>query len=218
MMRHSRAATGVVFFVVTSLSGYAEDGLSLPPSVHRNSTYTVSQNAPQQIPSRRNVVPASFEQPAVLTQPGSQGSGFPSLKRRPESDVSANSSSEKSFGPLVTTSASLAVVLGLFAGLVWLSRKYGNGGIAQSAVPNDVLKNLGSTMIDARTRVTLLQCGNRIIVMAQTQGGVHPLAEITDPAEVDRLVASCTGQSHESFAEALHQAAPRDTGGLFASA
>jgi flagellar biosynthetic protein FliO len=167
----------------------------------------------------QSVAPASFETstPQAHKPESLANSGFPTLARpnsNPQSAAKDATSTSKSFGPLVTTGFSLVVVLGLFAGLVWVTRRYGNGSMTQTGVPSDVMKSLGSTAIDARTRVTLLRCGNRIIVMAQTASGVHPLSEITDPAEVQRLTAMCNGetvsqgslQGEPTFAEALRQA------------
>ncbi|NND99494.1 MAG: flagellar biosynthetic protein FliO [Pirellulaceae bacterium] len=153
--------------------------------------------------NRQVVAQTNYESTAT---PIAATPSFPSLAPRSHDDVvPAEGSKSKSFGPLITTSFSLVVVLGLFAGLVWITRRYGNGSMTQGAIPSDVMKSLGSTPIDARTRVTMLLCGNRIIVMAQTASGVHPLSEITDPAEVHRLTAACTGQAHPSFAETLRQ-------------
>jgi flagellar biosynthetic protein FliO len=167
----------------------------------------------------RSVAPASYE---TSTQPDQNpqslaNSGFPSLVSPAATEQATTehaSATRKSFGPLVPPGFSLVVVLGLFAGLVWVTRRYGNGSMTQTGIPSDVMKSLGSTAIDARTRVTLLRCGNRIIVMAQTASGVHPLSEISDPAEVQRLTSMCNGEtvspasleSEPTFAEALRQA------------
>lgn len=170
--------------------------------------------SPRQRPSL-GVAQATYRvptQPTPVSESVSE-SGFPALVHPTATDQAAaekSASASKSFGPLVTTGCALAVVLGLFAGLVWLTRRYGNGSMTQTGIPSEVMKSLGSTPIDARTRVTLLRCGNRIIVMAQTATGVHPLSEITDPVEVQRLTAMCNGESvsqvEPTFAEALRHA------------
>ena len=113
--------------------------------------------------------------------------------------------------PMVSVVSSLTIVLGLFGGLVFLARKFGHGNVTAGSLPNDVLQSLGSTAVDARTRVTMFRCGRRIIVAAQTAGGIHPLCEITDPQEVHELTAVCTGQSQASFAETLKAAQQRES-------
>ncbi|TWU57437.1 FliO/MopB family protein [Rubripirellula reticaptiva] len=105
--------------------------------------------------------------------------------------------------PAVTVTSSLAVVLGLFAAMVWLTRKFGSRSIAPGAIPRDVVEHLGSSPIDARTRLTMIRCGSRILVLSQTATEVRQLSEITDPEEVRRLTAACLGDSKRNFASTL---------------
>ncbi|WP_419580624.1 FliO/MopB family protein [Stieleria magnilauensis] len=98
-------------------------------------------------------------------------------------------------GPVVTTVSSLLVVLAVFGGLVWISRRYGSSGTLAGALPEDVLRNLGSAAIDAKTRVTFLKVGARILVIGQTPSGdPQTLSEITEPDEVARLTNRCLGR------------------------
>ena len=134
--------------------------------------------------------------------------GFPSLKRSArdgshEQPTEPNSATSRLTGPAITVGFSLVVVLGLFAGLVWMTRKFGTRGMSQGALPKEVLEGLGSMPIDARTRITLVRCGHRILVIAQTPAGVQPLSEIVDPEEVRELTAQCLGNSKQAFASAL---------------
>ncbi len=159
----------------------------------------------------------------VTDRAGSAGE-FPSLAPVAE-QAEANPQPGGFATPLVTVVSSLAIVLGLFAGLVCLTRKFGRGNIRAGSMPSDVLQTLGSTAIDGRTRVTMLRCGSRIIVAAQTASGIHPLCEITDPREVHELTVACTGASPASLAK-TGQAAQTSTtsepiqrrGRLFATA
>ena len=54
--------------------------------------------------------------------------------------------------PTITVASALAVVLGLFAALVWGSRRFGGGTIQKGSLPKEVMQPLGSTALDARTR------------------------------------------------------------------
>lgn len=133
-------------------------------------------------------------------------SAFPTLRDQADASHSGaiEPKSSRAFsGPAITVTSSLAVVLGLFAALVWMTRRFGSRGINQGALSGEVLQNLGTTPIDPRTRVTLLRCGNRILVLAQTATGVQPLAEITDPEEVRHLTATCLGDAGRSFVSTL---------------
>ncbi|MFK8113037.1 MAG: FliO/MopB family protein [Rubripirellula sp.] len=187
--------------------------------------------------------PASTPEPRKAANSKPANLGFPSLA--PRTQTSANSSdaetaSSKVAGPAVTVTSSLAVVLGLFAGLVWLTRKYGSRTLGVGAIPKDVLQSLGSTQIDSRTRISMLRCGSRILVVSQTTNGMQTLAEVTDPEEVRELTAACLGDSKKMFANTLesiererpddgfagtaavdrpaHQQTPRERGRLFATA
>ena len=132
---------------------------------------------------------------------------FPAFSPRGDdhasSDAPLGDQSSKIAVPALTVTSSLAVVLGLFAGLVWLTRKFGARSMNQGTVPKEVLSSLGSTPIDARTRITMLRCGTRILVVAQTATGLHPLSEITDPDEVRQLTAACIGDSRHTFDSTL---------------
>lgn len=166
---------------------------------------------------------------------------FPDLPLRSRSHAQeANGSSDSSptpkiNGSLITICSSLAVVLGLFAGLVWISRKFGSGGGNSGALPKEVFQTLGSAAIDSRNRITMIRCGNRILVLSQNSQGIQPISEITSPEEVRQLTAACVGDSKKAFVATLQSIeqeraqqgfvggqpevpTPRSRGRLFASA
>jgi flagellar biogenesis protein FliO len=159
---------------------------------------------------------------AVSVEPTSASAQtFPAFARRGNDQVLSDAplgDQSKIAVPAVTVTSSLAVVLGLFAGLVWLTRKYGSRSMNQGAVPKEVLKSLGSTPIDSRTRITMLRCGNRILVVAQTASGLHPLSEITDPEEVRELTAACLGDSKHKFNSTLQSVEAEKTNSGFVDA
>lgn len=134
---------------------------------------------------------------------------FPTLNPRSTDAASDQEPSNKSANkskiatPTITVASSLAVVLGLFAALVWGSRKLGNGTIHGKAIPKEVIQSLGSLPLDPRTRITMLRCGNRVLVLAQAAGNTQTLCEINDPAEVRDLTAACLGDAKHDFATAL---------------
>ena len=49
----------------------------------------------------------------------------------------------------------------------------------------------------------MVRCGNRVLILAQSATGVHPLSEISEPDEVRHLTAACLGNSKKSFDSAL---------------
>ncbi len=183
----------------------------------------------------------SRQQTASLEYHAKPTGSFPELKRGSISSENETGRDEDSnaapkvSGSLVTICSSLAVVLGLFAGFVWINRKFGSGSSNHGAIPKEVVQPLGSTPIDSRNRLTMIRCGNRILVLAQNAQGVQPIAEITSPDEVRELTAACLGDSKRAFASTLQsieqeragdgflgepvvQPSPRARGRLFASA
>ncbi|MCG8651161.1 MAG: flagellar biosynthetic protein FliO [Pirellulales bacterium] len=149
--------------------------------------------------------------------PAASAPAFPMLNpSQPDSDTNTTGPSHSSriAGPAITVTSSLAVVLGLFAGLVWLTRRFGSRTLQAGALPGEIVQSLGSTTLDSRTKVILLRCGTRILVLAQSPTGIQPLSEITDSEEVHRLTAACLGESHQSFMATLEsfEKEPADSG------
>jgi hypothetical protein len=121
---------------------------------------------------------------------------FPALIAEERTDSGDRSAIADRFsGPIVTTVSSLLVVLAIFGGLVWISRRYGSTQTPTGALPDDVLQRLGSAAIDAKTQVTFLKVGQRILVIGQTPtGDPRTLSEIVDPDEVGRITNRCLGR------------------------
>ena len=84
---------------------------------------------------------------------------------------------------------SLAVVLGLFLGLVWFLRR----GLPKAArlLSSDVVEVLGRSPLAGRQQMHVIRFGNRLLLVAVSPSGAETLAEISDPAEVDRLAGIC---------------------------
>ncbi|QDV71781.1 Flagellar biosynthesis protein, FliO [Rosistilla carotiformis] len=112
--------------------------------------------------------------------------------------------SEASTGPLFTVISSLAIVLGLFCGFVWVTRK--TGGRQAGTLNRDLFTVLGTSQIDPRHQAALVKCGDRVLLVALTQTGVTTLTEFTEPGEVNELMARATGKARATFAEALKDA------------
>lgn len=120
---------------------------------------------------------------------------------RPADPVEAPST----IAPIITVVSSLAIVLALFCGLVWVSRKFGGRAGSSKPLPASVIRPIGHAMLDPRTKVLLVQCGRRVLVLAQTATGVTPLSEVTSPDEVRELMAMCSAESKAAFETTLRQ-------------
>jgi flagellar biogenesis protein FliO len=121
--------------------------------------------------------------------------------------IAAAADSFSSFGvpldSMVTSGAALAVVLGLFllcAGLVRRGAKRAN-----SLLPEEVVSVLGRVPLAARQFAELVRVGNKLVLLSITPAGAEPLTEITDPAEIDRLVGLCRQRSKGSSTEEFDQ-------------
>lgn len=180
-------------------------GLGL--AVNRSSAQQVTIASPEASVLHRSyasVAPSStpIEQTEASTIPGN----FPSLSPQSASEQESGPRSEGSIpfsGSLITVGSSLAVVLGLFAALVWVTRRFAARSMPQGGIPTEVMQALGSSPLDPRTRLTLVRCGNRILILAQTATGVQPISEINDPNEVRQLTALCLSDSKKEFASTL---------------
>ncbi|MCD0458384.1 FliO/MopB family protein [Roseiconus lacunae] len=132
------------------------------------------------------VGPAAFAEFPEFVYP-EQAGGAPDAPGDPNADGN--------FRPLVTTASALAIVLAIFGGLVWVSRKYGGGAKVGGTMPEDVFRVLGGASLDARTQVRFLRVGNKVLVIGQAQtGDPVTLSEIDDPDEVERITARCMGR------------------------
>ena len=185
-----------------------------PISARGETTYRVAEaSAPashsdvqsQQGPSRPASSPAGTLQADTLRAGTSQEGGqpaesakgvFPALIVPQEEATKTDQAADDGLtGPLVTTISALLIVLAVFGVLVWVSRRYGAVRTSGGVLPEDVAKHLGSTALDAKTRLSFVRIGTRILVIGQTQNGdPQTLTEIDDPEEVERLTNRCLGR------------------------
>lgn len=116
-------------------------------------------------------------------------------------------------GPLATGIFSLAIVLGLFLLVAWALRR----GMPRGTMllPLEAVEVLGRAPLAGRQQVHLVRCGNKVLLVSVAPGNVETLTEITDPEEVERLVALCQrsgGSVGASFRQVFGQFAKQDRG------
>jgi flagellar biogenesis protein FliO len=153
------------------------------------------------------IQPAAHSEPLPL-HPRSAGASRP--LNRPVAPTAS--------GAVGTVVGSLAIVLGLFVVLVWCSRRFAPAGSAQ--LPKEAFEILGRSALNPRQQVQLLRLGNKLLLVALTTGGAETLTEVTDPAEVERLLLLCRrgqpGSATGSFTHVLDELAREPTDGRFA--
>lgn len=88
-----------------------------------------------------------------------------------------------------TVLIALAVVLGLFLGLVALLRR----GMPNQTrtLPAEAVELLGRIALPGRRQGHLIRVGNKITLVSFANNETRPLIEITDPLEIDRLAGLC---------------------------
>jgi flagellar protein FliO/FliZ len=182
----------------------------LAPSVYSQPRNTAVEAPIEKSPAP--VIPASFETPPIASPIAPVAKPTVDARRlTPRSDrrLSHSAKDERSpamtdslpafglpVGSIYTTVTALAVVLGLFllsAGLVRRGSKRSNGRL-----PDEVVSVLGRVPLAARQFAELIRVGNKLVLVSRTPGGAEPLAEITDPAEIDRIVGLCQQSSKKS--------------------
>jgi flagellar biogenesis protein FliO len=98
---------------------------------------------------------------------------------------------------------SLAVVIGLFLGLVWLLRR--GSPKAAKLLSGEVVEVLGRSPLAGRQHMHVIRFGNRLLLVAVSPDGAETLAEVSDPAEVDRLAGLCQQTQPNSATHAFRQ-------------
>jgi flagellar biogenesis protein FliO len=218
---HLRALAFVAFTAAAPVAAQTTAPAALPDWPDQApSVYLQPRDAAADEPANRQpdpVAPASFEAPlaaapiAPVTIAATNPATNDARRRTLRSDrhlshaakgehSRGSTESLPSFGlpvdSIYTTVTSLAVVLGLFllgAGLVRRGSKKSNGRL-----PEEVVSVLGRVPLAARQFAELLRVGNKLVLVSMTSSGVEPLAEITDPAEIDRIVGLCQQSSKKS--------------------
>ncbi len=97
-----------------------------------------------------------------------------------------------------TLAGSLALVLGIFFLVVWLFRRALPQG--RGILPAEAFEVLGRSPLANRQQAQLLRCGNKLLLVCVGAAGAETLTEITDPAEVERLVETCRGRPERGAA------------------
>jgi flagellar biogenesis protein FliO len=96
--------------------------------------------------------------------------------------------STPSGGGVWTTVISLAAIVGCLALVAYWLRPY--LGVSRG-LPIEALELLGRRTIEQKIAIHLIRCGGKVLVVGVSPDGARTLSEITDPAEVQRLVDTC---------------------------
>src|SRR4051794_24978308 len=107
---------------------------------------------------------------------------------------------------IYTIVTALTIVIGSFLLFAWALRRGGRGGArGRGILPAEAVSVLGKVRLTGRQAAELLRVGNKLVLVAVTPGGAEALTEVTDPAEVDRLVGLCQQHDRHSTTQAFEQ-------------
>jgi len=104
---------------------------------------------------------------------------------------------------LITMGGSLCVVLTLFFGLAWLTRRGLPKGTGK--LPGEVVEVLGKAPLVKGQELQLIRVGQRLVLICVTAHGSETLTEIVERTEVDRLSAICRSNNPSSMTAAFNQ-------------
>jgi flagellar protein FliO/FliZ len=104
------------------------------------------------------------------------------------------------FKGLASAGAGLAIVIALFLLFAWTMRR--GGPKPSGMLPEAAFAVLGRAPLTSQSFAQLLRVGNKLVLVAMSADGAQPLAEVTDPLEVDRIAGLCVaGKPNGSSAE-----------------
>jgi flagellar biogenesis protein FliO len=91
--------------------------------------------------------------------------------------------------PLLAGCLSVGIV---FVGFL-LIRTFGRRSTRRvpGRLPRQVVELVGFTPLNSRQQLQLVRVGSKLVLVAVSVTGAEPLAEITDPVEVDQILAAC---------------------------
>ncbi|MDZ4658932.1 MAG: flagellar biosynthetic protein FliO [Bythopirellula sp.] len=97
---------------------------------------------------------------------------------------------------LGTAGTGLVLVVGLFLLCVSLMRR--SGPSPSAPLPHDAVAVLGRVPLTPKQFAHLLQVGNKLVLVSITGDRTDTITEVTEPAEVDRLLTLCMKGSKQS--------------------
>lgn len=207
-MNTPRAALFIGLLVLSCQQVCAQPLISYSSQAPQRSQPTV----PQPLRADQKVISAGFQTP-----PAEAGSTVGNLRLLPpptRTQIGAPAEGRIASTPqapafvipkiesFTTASAGLAIVVGLFLVCMWLLRRAGPK--PTSPLPTEAVAVLGRVPLAARNFAHLLQVGNKLVLVAITPDGVAPITEVTDPAEVQRLLGLCLRTHKQSTTAEFH--------------
>ena len=133
--------------------------------------------------------PVKNEQDSTVTKLSSFGTAFTDVESWIGKFKTLTASSD--VGRML---GSLALVLGLYFGFVWIMRRLSPS--SNQNLPREVLELMGQIPFGPKRQLQLIRLGSKLLLIINSAEGSQAIGEITDPNEVECLVALCSGRRH----------------------
>ncbi|PQO29903.1 FliO/MopB family protein [Blastopirellula marina] len=141
--------------------------------------------------------PANPAEPLPLPRKAGQASGESSAL--PSFNFQGNKTA--------SIAASLFVVIGLFLIFAWVGKKNMKPGTGR--LSKEIIQVLGKSQLSGKQQLELVRVGQKLLLLCVTPHSVETLTEITEPTEVERLLAivrqDSPGSMSATFQEVLTQ-------------
>ncbi|MCC6492976.1 MAG: flagellar biosynthetic protein FliO [Pirellulales bacterium] len=152
------------------------------------------------VPSAASALPLPVDSENRRLAPRSAGALADAPHDPPKRGAAAWPIAFSKWQSLSTAGTGLVIVIGLFLICMVVLRR--SGGKTAGMLPSEAFAVLGRAPLTSSSNAQLLRIGNKLVLVAMTPEGAQPLAEVTDPLEVDRIVALCaSGKGHGPAAE-----------------
>jgi flagellar biogenesis protein FliO len=158
----------------------------------------------------RVLTPSSVVQPNSNATPSPTGVAIPTQLDKPIPIKSSSDLQSSRIAPprspwssMLSTAASLLVVVFLFLGAVLVLRKSQPKQFQK--LPKDVVEVLGRTPIAPRQNLVVVRFGSKLILVSQQPGETRALSEIEDANETVRLTGLCESSRPESISNSFRE-------------
>lgn len=93
---------------------------------------------------------------------------------------------------VVKTMLSLAAVIALMFGIVFVMRKYLGGRASSSTIVD--MRIIGTMTLQPKRSVSVLKVMNKVLIVGMTEEGMHALGEINDDESIRAINEALTAQ------------------------
>ncbi len=207
---------GLGLMIAYANQGYGNEMSGMPAPPNQPMQIRAPQQAPPRFPPLAQALhveevtetPVADPQPQVA-KPTAASEPLP-LPRK-ASQTNGDSSSIPSFNfqgnKTASIAASLFVVIGLFLVFAWVGKKNMKPGTGR--LSKEIIQVLGKSQLSGKQQLELVRVGQKLLLLCVTPHSVETLTEITEPTEVERLLAivrqDSPGSMSTTFQEVLTQ-------------